>query len=171
MQRYTKLEISVGLFVVAGVMGLGYLSMTLGGFELQGPRYSLRARFASVGDLKLGDPVKLAGVVVGDVTGIQLVDYSAEVQLSLRAPLPLPDDSIASIQTAGLLGDAYVSLSPGASDQDLAPGGSIRRTEPAITISELISKYAFGTLEPGPAEEHPPADAEETSKTPFEPLQ
>lgn len=170
MQRYTKLEISVGLFVAAGVLGLGYLSLSLGGLELAGPRYPLRARFASVGGLKVGDPVKVAGVQVGDVTEIQLVDYVAEVQLSLRAPLPLPDDSIASIQTAGLLGDAYVSLSPGASEQDLPPGGSIRRTEPAITISELLAKYAFGSLDSAPSE-HPPADADEAPAAPFESLE
>ena len=146
MQTYTKLEVSVGLFVIAGALAVGYLSFTLGGLELEGPRYSLSARFASVGDLKVGDPVKLAGVKVGDVAAVRLVDFVAEVELRLRAPLPLPDDTVASIQTAGLLGDAYVALSPGASEQDLSPGGSIRRTEPAITISELIAKYAFGAL-------------------------
>jgi phospholipid/cholesterol/gamma-HCH transport system substrate-binding protein len=123
-----------------------------------------------VGDLKVGDPVKLAGVRIGDVTEIQLVDYAAEVQLSLRAPLLLPDDSIASIQTAGLLGDAYVSLSPGASDQDLPPGGSIRRTEPAISISELLAKYAFGSLGSAPSEQ-PPAGAAKARAAPFESLE
>jgi len=169
MQRYSRIEVAVGLFVAAGIAGLGYLSLSLGGIALSDARYPLHARFASVGDLEVGDPVKLAGVRIGEVTEIQLVDYAAEVQISLRTPLALPEDSIASVQTAGLLGDAYVSLSPGASERDLPPGGGIRRTEPAVTISELIAKYAFGSLD-STAAEHPPADAEQAPAPPFEAL-
>jgi phospholipid/cholesterol/gamma-HCH transport system substrate-binding protein len=145
MQRYTKLEISVGLFVVIGALSLAYLSLTLGGLRLgAGDRYPLTARFSSVGSLKNGDPVKVAGVSVGEVTKIRLVDFNAEAELSVTRELKLPADTIASIQSAGLLGDSYVSLSPGASEQDLPPGGSINRTESAVNLMGLISKYAFG---------------------------
>lgn len=152
MQRYGKIEISVGLFVVAGFAALAYLSLTLGGLTLREERYELSARFSSVGDLKQGDAVKLAGVSVGQVERISLAGYVAEVQLSVESSLALPDDTMASIQTSGLLGDAYVALSPGASEKSLAAGGKIARTEPAITISDLIAKYAFGSLE----DEHEP---------------
>ena len=145
MQSHGKLEISVGLFVLAGFAALAYMSLTLGGLTLREDRYPVMARFSSVGDLKLGDAVKLAGVGVGEVTQISLVGFSAEVELSVRRPLELPADTIASIQTAGLLGDAYVSLSPGASNENLSPGGKISRTEPAVTISEILAKYAFGS--------------------------
>jgi phospholipid/cholesterol/gamma-HCH transport system substrate-binding protein len=159
MQRYAKLEISVGLFLLGGLAAVAYLSLTLGGVAWNEPRYVISARFSSVGDLKTGDAVKLAGVSVGEVTRISLVEYAAETELSLQQAIELPDDTIASIQTAGLLGDAYVSLSPGASERTLSAGQRIARTEPAINISELLGKYAFGSLDSKAA---PPA-AEEGS--------
>jgi phospholipid/cholesterol/gamma-HCH transport system substrate-binding protein len=146
MQRYTKLEISVGAFVIVGAVALAYLSLTLGGFNFtQGGRYTVLARFSSVGSLKTGDPVKLAGVSVGEVGSLKVVDFAAQVDLSLDKEIKLPDDTIASIQSASLLGEMYVSLSPGASEKDLAPGASITRTEPAVSLTELIAKYAFGS--------------------------
>lgn len=155
MQSYTKAEISVGAFVILGVLALAYLSFTLGGLELKHRSFDLHARFSSVGELKLGDPVKLAGVTIGEVKRIELVDFSADVEFALNDGLELPDDTIASIQSAGLLGDAYVSLSPGASDKNLSSGARILRTEPAVSITELIAKYAFGSpLSDDDANEH-----------------
>jgi phospholipid/cholesterol/gamma-HCH transport system substrate-binding protein len=145
MHSYTKIEISVGAFVIVGVLALGYLSFTLGGLSLKQRDFNVHARFSSVGELKLGDPVKLAGVRIGEVKSIKLVDYSADAELALDDELKLPDDTIASIMSAGLLGDAYVSLSPGASDHNLASGARILRTEAAVSLTELISKYAFGS--------------------------
>ncbi|HKU42451.1 MAG TPA: outer membrane lipid asymmetry maintenance protein MlaD [Polyangiales bacterium] len=144
-QRYTRIEVSVGAFVIMGVLALVYLSFTLGGLHLSGRDYALSARFASVGELKPGAPVKLAGVSVGEVKRISLVEFSAEVEFALDDGLKLPDDTIASIQSAGLLGDAYVSLSPGGSEKQLASGSRISRTEAAVSLTELISKYAFGS--------------------------
>jgi phospholipid/cholesterol/gamma-HCH transport system substrate-binding protein len=167
MRRYTWLEISVGLFVIAGGLAVAYLSLTLGGLHLgRDPRYRLRARFASVGDLKVGDPVKLAGVTVGEVTHITLADFAARVELAVSDGVKLPTDTIASIKTAGLLGDAYVSISPGAAQKDLPPGGQISRTEPAISIMDLIAKYAFGSPVSDNAEptHHTPNEAK---KPPF----
>jgi phospholipid/cholesterol/gamma-HCH transport system substrate-binding protein len=145
MQSYTKIEVSVGAFVLLGALALGYLSFTLGGLSFKQRGFSVHARFSSVGELKPGDPVKLAGVRIGEVKSIVLVDYNADAELDLEAELKLPDDTIASIQSAGLLGDAYVSLSPGASDRNLAGGERILRTESAVSLTELISKYAFGS--------------------------
>jgi phospholipid/cholesterol/gamma-HCH transport system substrate-binding protein len=157
MQHYTKVEISVGTFVVVGALALAYLSFTLGGLELsRGESYTITARFSSVGELKRGDPVKLAGVNVGEVGRISLKDFAAETELVLDGVVELPEDTIASIQSAGLLGDAYVSLSPGASDKDLPDRGRIRRTEPAVSLTELIAKYAFGS----PVSERDEADDE-----------
>jgi phospholipid/cholesterol/gamma-HCH transport system substrate-binding protein len=145
MRHYTKVEISVGAFVLLGVAAISYLSFTLGGLQLtRRDRYVLTARFTSVGELKPGDPVKLAGVSVGEVSRIALVDFAAETELTLGSDVKLPEDTIASIESAGLLGDAYVSLSPGGAGRDLPPGGRIRRTEPAISLTDLIAKYAFG---------------------------
>jgi len=168
MQRYTKLEVSVGLFVALGALSLAYLSLTLGGLRLgAGDRYRLTARFSSVGSLKPGDPVKVAGVNIGEVTAIRLVDFNAETEFLLNQGLKLPADTIASIQSAGLLGDAYVSLSPGASEQDLEPGASINRTESAVSLMGLISKYAFGSLDDKASAASPPrGGADSAAKDP-----
>jgi phospholipid/cholesterol/gamma-HCH transport system substrate-binding protein len=145
MQRYTKLEMSVGAFVIAGGAALAYLALSLGGVHWTTRHFRAHARFSSVGELKVGDAVKLAGVPVGEVERVGLVSFAAETVLLLDDGIILPDDTIASIQSAGLLGDAYVSLSPGASERNLALGGRIQRTEPAVSITELIAKYAFGS--------------------------
>jgi phospholipid/cholesterol/gamma-HCH transport system substrate-binding protein len=98
--------------------------------------------------------VKVAGVTIGSVEAIRLVDYYAEVELTVDRKVQLPTDTIASIASAGLLGDAHVSLSPGAADQNLAPGARITHTEPALNVADLLSRYAFGNAKQGQ-----PADA------------
>jgi len=141
----TKTEILVGAFVMLGIAALGYLSISIGGLQLVAPnRYILRARFASVGDLKQGAPIRVAGVKVGQVTGIRLKDYSAETELSIGRSLVLPQDSVASIRSEGLLGNSFVALTPGGSLENLRDGGLISRTEPAIDLSDLLARYAFG---------------------------
>lgn len=164
MERCTRVEIAVGGFVLLGGAALAYLALTLGQMTFgQDGRYTVTARFSSVGDLKVGDPVKMAGVGVGEVRAVRLADFVAEAELAVDRAVVLPEDTIASIHSAGLLGDAYVSLSPGASDKDLGPGGRITRSEPAISITELISKYAFGSPidgdKDGAAEEPQPEGA------------
>jgi phospholipid/cholesterol/gamma-HCH transport system substrate-binding protein len=165
MLKHTKLEISVGLFVILGMGALAYLSITLGGVELGRATYPIHARFSSVGDLKKGDAVKLAGVNVGEVTAIELVDYTAAVELGLSRTVELPTDTIASIQTSGLLGDAYVSLSPGAASDNLPANGMIQRTEPAISISDLLARYAFGSLNGEERERPAPRTSDPSSST------
>ena len=104
----------------------------------------MSARFSNVGDLKLRAPVKVAGVTVGQVKSIRLADYYGEVELAIARKVGLPKDTIASIATAGLLGDAYVSLSPGGADANLGDGDRITRTEPALNMADIIGRYAFG---------------------------
>lgn len=146
MTSYTRYELGVGAFVVLGGLALAYLSINLSGLQpFQQRQATLTARFSSIGSLKEGDPVKIAGVTIGSVTAVRLVNYDAEATFALYTPVKLPADSIASIQSAGLLGDSYVSLLPGASDDDLEDGGRITRTEPAVSLTELIAKYAFGS--------------------------
>jgi phospholipid/cholesterol/gamma-HCH transport system substrate-binding protein len=166
MQRHTQIEITVGGFVIAGAIALGYLAITLGGLQIGGTqRYPVIARFSSVGSLKVGDAVKVAGVNVGEVSAIKLVNFAAEAQLNVDPDLKLPEDTIASVQSAGLLGDVFVALSPGASDKDLGPGGRIQRTEPAVSLTELIAKYAFGG-----AVDDDKSDDKPDSKGPKDPL-
>lgn len=144
MANHTKTEISVGVFVLAGLALLGFLSLSIGGLEVfVGDRYRVKARFASVGDLADNASVRIAGVKVGRVEHISLENYAAEVVLAIDSEIKLPGDTIASIRTEGLLGKSYVSLSPGASEKDLADGGRIPQTESAIDLIDILSKYAF----------------------------
>lgn len=162
MFDYTKTEIVAGVFVLLGLAVLGYLSISIGGLKLL-PKdsYRVTARFANVGDLKVRAPVKVAGVTVGRVTSIRLNDFFGETELAIERGVRLPRDSIASITTAGLLGDAFVSLSPGGAEQDLADGARITQTEPALNVADLLGRYAFGASTDKGA-----SSAERTTETP-----
>lgn len=142
---HTKTEVMVGAFVMLGIAAVGYLSVSVGNLEiLPQDRYTVRARFSSVGTLKPGAPVRIAGVKVGTVSGLVLRDYQAEADLSIRRSVELPKDTIASIRTEGLIGNSFVSLSPGGSLQTLRPGDLVAQTEPAIDFADLLARYAFG---------------------------
>jgi phospholipid/cholesterol/gamma-HCH transport system substrate-binding protein len=153
---YKKAELVTGAFLLLGMAALAYLSISIGGLSvLPQHRYRVFARFSNVGDLKLRAPVKLAGVTVGKVQAVRLVDYYGEVELAVDRGLALPRDTIASIATAGLLGEAYVALSPGGAEQSLADGDRITHTEPALNVADLLSRYAFGNPG-GPQLREPP---------------
>ena len=108
MER-TKVNVAVGLFLVLGVLALGYLSIRLGRVSfLGGTGYLVTADFPSVGGLKAGSGVEIAGVLIGRVETIGLADYQARVVLRLNSGVKLQDDSIASIKTKGLIGEKYI---------------------------------------------------------------
>ncbi len=145
MKRF-NFEAAVGIFLVAGFLCFSWLSIKLGDADLFGkPTNTVVARFGSVSGLKPGATVEIAGVQVGKVTAIQLrkEDYEAEVHLEIDNDVELQDDCIASIRTAGIIGDRYIKISPGGSDEIIEPGGEILETESAINMEELISKYIF----------------------------
>jgi len=149
MKRST-VEISVGIFVLIGILCVGYLTVKLGKMEWFGEGYyPLKARFTSVTGLKTGTEVQMAGVSVGRVAKIALdPDLKiAMVTLNIRQDLELAEDVIASVKTAGLIGDKYVSLAPGGAMDMLKPGDTIVETESALDIEELVSKYVFGSVE------------------------
>ena len=162
MHDYTRSEIAAGVFLVFGLVVLAYLSISVGGISIVSPQsYRVRARFSNVGDLKQRAPVKLAGVTVGKVGSVQLVNFRGEAELVIDRKVVLPKDTIASIATAGLLGEAFVSLSPGGAEANLADGDSISHTEPAVNVVDLIGKYAFGSAGQGAGDK---ADAGEKTK-------
>jgi phospholipid/cholesterol/gamma-HCH transport system substrate-binding protein len=147
--KQSSVELGVGVFVLLGIICVGYLTIRLGEIEVLGDKtYLLNARFKSVSGLKVGAQVEIAGVQVGQVDSIALdpKDQVAMVRLKVRDVIVLGDDVIASVKTAGLLGDKYIQLSPGGSDKILKPGDLIIETEPALDIEALISKYAFGKV-------------------------
>jgi len=145
--KNTSIEAMVGLFMLIGIVCVGYLSIHLGKMEWGGDRfYPVFARFQSVSGLIAGAHVELAGVHIGKVDSIALDPKRlvAVVELKIQKSLMLSDDVIASVRTSGLIGDKYIELVPGNSDKILKPGGLITETESAVNLESLISKYVFG---------------------------
>ena len=146
-----KLELTVGIFMLIGILCLGYLSIKLGKMELiGGNNYRISARFDSVSGLKPGARIELAGVEVGTVERIGLSNASgdqAEVTMKIKDGITISDDVIASVRTSGIIGDKFIKLKPGGSDQLLKNGGKIRETESAIDIEELVSKFIHGKVD------------------------
>lgn len=141
------IELAVGLFMIAGIICLGYLSIKLGRMEVLGSKgYELYAHFSNSGGLKSGSSVVIAGVDVGRVKGIMLEDYQARVVLDLQQGVEIQEDAIASIKTKGLIGEKYIEITPGGSEKIIPPGGRIRDTQPAVDLEELISKFVFGKV-------------------------
>ena len=146
MER-SRVNVAVGIFVVIGILALGYLSIKLGRVSFLGSSgYTVSVDFPGTGGLKAGSAVEIAGVEIGRVDAIALVDYQARVTLRIHADVKLQDDAIASIKTKGLIGEKYVRISPGASDKLIGPGGRIREVEAPVDLEELISKYIFGKV-------------------------
>ncbi len=145
--RKFDLELAVGIFMIAGMVCLAYLTIKLGQLEVLGDKgYKIQAVFSSSGGLKTGSSVVIAGVEVGRVKKVILDDYQARVTMSLPLEVKIQEDAIASIKTKGLIGEKYIEISPGGLDENLEPGGVIRDTQPPIDIEQLISKYIFGTV-------------------------
>jgi phospholipid/cholesterol/gamma-HCH transport system substrate-binding protein len=141
------IETAVGVFLVIGILCVGYLTIKLGKREWIGSDYyTVTARFQSVAGLKKGAEVVISGVEIGKVDEITLdLDrMEALVQMKIKQEVQLTDDVIASVKTAGLIGDKYIRMLPGGSDTIIPPGGLIIETESPIDIEELIGKYVFG---------------------------
>ncbi|MGB5159476.1 outer membrane lipid asymmetry maintenance protein MlaD [Desulfobacterium sp. N47] len=143
-----SIETSVGIFFLIGLICVGYLTIKLGKMELLGDNtYTVKAKFKSVSGLKQGSQVEMAGVKIGTIDNVYLdKDDRALVKLKINKDIILTDDVIASIKTSGLIGDKYISISPGGSDTILKSGDTITETQSAIDIEELISKYVFGKV-------------------------
>lgn len=148
--KNTKLELSVGIFVLLGLAAVTYLTVKLGTKSLlSGDTYLIESRFANAGGVHDGCSVLLSGVTVGRVDGVRMdpSDYSAIVTLRLHSGLKLPTDSMASVKTSGLIGDKYVALSPGADESYFKPGDRITLTESSVDLESLIGKMAFGSVD------------------------
>ena len=145
--KRSAVDLGVGVFVLIGLIALGWMSVKLGRVDLLGTRgYVVSADFPTVGGLKAGSTIEIAGVEVGRVDRIVLQDYQAHVIMMIQPGVKLQDDSIASIKTKGLIGERYVRISPGGSDKIIPPNGRIREVEPPVDIEELLSKYIFGKV-------------------------
>ena len=150
-----SLELGVGLFLLIGILCLAYLSFRLGKVQLwSGSDYEVHADFSNVGGLNVNADVSMAGVKIGRVEDIRLKSGKATVRLSIRKDVQLEEDVIASIKTMGIIGDKYISVSPGASDEYIKPGGIIRETQQPLDIEALLGKFVFGSLDKAAPQEH-----------------
>ena len=153
--KNTKLELSVGIFVLLGIAAIAYLTIQVGtGSLVSGDTYLIESRFTNAGGIHPGSSVMVAGVTVGRVEGVRIdpSDFSAIVTLRVLEGLKLPTDSMASIKTTGLIGDKFISLAPGADETYLKPGNRITLTESAVDLESLIGKMAFGSVNQDKAE-------------------
>lgn len=140
-----SLEFVVGLFLLTGIAAVTYLSVVVSGVSgFSSDGYRLAAKFTNTSGLKRGAVIEIAGVKVGQVESISLDPKTQEssVWMNIDAGVEIQDDAIASIRTAGIIGDKFIKVSAGGGDP-LVDGDEIIETEPAISIEELISKYIF----------------------------
>lgn len=146
MKRF-NVEFFVGLFVLAGILSIGYLTIKLGKLNVfSGNTYLVSAQFSNVSGLTTGARIEVSGVEVGSVKSISLnnTDQVAVLTLQINAGIVLTDDVIASVKISGLIGDKYIKLTLGGSDTVLGDGDIIEETESVVDLEELISKYVFG---------------------------
>lgn len=139
-------ELIIGLFMIAGFLAFGYLSLQMGEFSIFNveKNYMVAAEFDNVSGLKVGADIEIAGVDIGKVAGISLgEDGLAKVNMLIKQKIKITQDAIASIRTQGLIGDKYVKITQGADEEFLADGDTIFDTESAIDFEELVSKYIF----------------------------
>ena len=146
MSRSPLRDLLVGMFVLAGLGAIAYLSLSVGGLSARVPGgLTVFADFDEIGGLKPRAQVVISGVKVGQVASIALDEsYRARVKLDLDERLKLPVDTSASIMTSGLLGDRYVSLQLGGETDVLKPGDRIAMTESAVVLERLIGKLVYG---------------------------
>ena len=160
--NHSRTEVAVGIFVLIGIVCLGYLAVRLGKLEVLGNNgYILYADFASVAGLKPGDPVEIAGVKIGRVETLSLFDDRARLGLRINEGVKLQDDTIASVRSRGLIGDKFILLTPGGSDRVLAAGAKIRETESPPDITDLIGKMIGGDVTKGGGQKNGDKDAGE----------
>ena len=148
MKKYA-METTVGIFLVFGLLLIGYMTVKLGHVSLLSDNaYSLFARFTTVSGLRAGSPVDMLGIEVGRVERLTMdqKDQKAVVEIRIQEGIKVYDDAIASIKTEGLIGDMFLSIDPGGAGKLLGPGGTIIETQPAVDIIDLIGKYAFGEV-------------------------
>lgn len=145
-----KVEISVGIFMLIGLAALVWITVKLGRMELLSGAgyYEVKAEFTNVGGLKVGASVEIGGVEIGRVKSIYVDPnkYTAIVVMMIKDGIKIPEDSIASVKTKGLIGEKFVEILPGASDRYVKVGGKIENTQSAFSLEDAIGKYIFGGI-------------------------
>ena len=143
-------EILVGFFVLTGLICVAYMTIKLGRLDIiESDSYTVLAKFESISGIKKGANVEVAGIMVGRVTKtyLDVEEQVAVIEMNIGNDVKLGDDVIASVKSTGLIGDRYISLALGGSEDFLQDGDFITETEASVDLMELISKYAFGAVE------------------------
>ncbi len=148
MLQSKTVETIVGIFVLLGLAALLMLSMKVSNLSTLGDTagYEIEAQFLNIGGLKTRAPVKMAGVVIGRVADIYIDEktYNAVVVMKISNDYKnIPQDTAASIYTAGLLGEQYVSLEPGGSETFLSKGDQIQITSDAVVLEQIIGQFMY----------------------------
>jgi len=146
MKNTINTELIIGLFMIAGFLAFGYLSLQMGEFSIFDleKNYSLEAEFDNASGLKVGAAIEIAGVGIGKVSKIELGEQGlAKVTMLIKQDILITSDAIASIRTQGLIGDKLIKITQGADEEMLAEGEVIFDTESAVDFEELVSKYIF----------------------------
>jgi phospholipid/cholesterol/gamma-HCH transport system substrate-binding protein len=155
MKKYS-METTVGIFVVIGLICVGYITVKLGKVSILGEdTYKLNARFATAAGLRVGSAVEIYGIQVGkiDKLSIDSQRQRALVRFKMDRGIKIYDDASATIKTSGLIGDKYLKVDPGGAGELLKPGGTITETSVPPDIEDLIGKYAFGDVKKEPSKE------------------
>lgn len=146
MMKNINIEMTVGLFMLAGFLAFGYLSLQMGEFsvfDLEN-KYSLEAAFDNVSGLKVGAAIEIAGVNIGKVSKVELGEQGlARVGMLINQEVKISEDAIASVRTQGFIGDKYIKIIQGADEEMLADGDEIFDTQSSIDFEGLVSKYVF----------------------------
>ena len=153
MMTRKELDLWVGIFAVIGIGAMLFLSLkvaNLASFSTA-DTYQIQAKFENIGSLKVRAPVKSAGVVVGRVSEIHFDNESFEavVTLNIDGRFKFPKDSSAKIMTAGLLGEQYIGLSPGGDSANLKSGDTLKLTQSAVVLENLIGQFLYNKAAEG----------------------
>lgn len=149
MQNTKTQDTLVGLFVACGIIAFFFMAMQISNLSsfTKTEAYTISAHFENSGGLKVKSPVSVAGVRIGRVINITLdqENYVSVVEMHIESQYKLPDDTTASIFTAGLLGEQYVSLEPGGSEEFIPSNGTIDITQSAVVLEEIIGQFLFNS--------------------------
>jgi phospholipid/cholesterol/gamma-HCH transport system substrate-binding protein len=146
----SRVEITVGLFLVMGFLALGWLALQLGEVPwLTGAKtYTLNAEFNNISGVKAGADIQISGVTVGKVRQLHLSeDNLAIVTMQLDKGVTVPVDSMASVKSQGIIGDKFIQITLGGDETAYQPGETIVDTESSVDLESLISKFAFGQVD------------------------
>ena len=156
MMKRSTLDLWVGAFVMMGLGALLFLSLRVANLSSfnSSDTYPVYAKFDNIGGLKVRAAVKSAGVVVGRVTAIEFDNqtFEAKVRIDVEARYQFPKDTAAKILTSGLLGDQYIGLAAGGDTANLKAGDTLKITQSAVVLENLISQFLYSKAAEGPAE-------------------